>query len=204
MKIPKLYFQYAYPLDQNRRLLFEEKSFGEYPSIKTVREATEHFANLWEILNKNNKVMRMFTELIGTTLPRDVTCFVIGAGLNPISVPLLMPVRTRDKRMRTDDEFSEVIIHELAHSFVSGVETQPYWTMVQEKYGSESTPTKNHVIVFALLEKMLPNFFKKEKVNELLGQEDPDYQRALDIARAENPQKLIEEFRSYTDKITKL
>ena len=37
MKIPKLYFKYAYPLDNERRQLFANKNLGEYPPFEIIK-----------------------------------------------------------------------------------------------------------------------------------------------------------------------
>ena len=52
MFIPKIKFRYAYPLDQERRILFKNKNFGDYPVKELVIEKVEEWQKIWNKFNE--------------------------------------------------------------------------------------------------------------------------------------------------------
>lgn len=202
MKIPKLYFKYAYPLDNERRQLFTEKNFGDYPSFEVIKNKIDEWKKIWEgELNKNDRVMKWLIKLTGLTLPRDLELYIFGRGIRPMSNPLIMPIMNFKGDIYNDDEFAETIIHEVAHRFVGDSETNPqikkYWQMIKKTYSNESILTQNHVIIYALLEIMLSELFDKERLKDFIKPKNPDYEKAVSIVSEKGAENLVEEFRNY-------
>lgn len=186
-------FIYAYPLDVGRRRLFEEKSLGTYPSLKEVRETARRWEGLWKEVNKDNRVMEKVAEVSHRVPTRALECFVFGGGLNPMSTPFLMPVMARGGSMRTDENFVQTMIHELLHIFVT-TDTDSYWTMVREKYASETPLTQNHIVIFAMLARVyqdlfghMPPDFSKEDLPE-------GYAQAIKIVKEAGYGQVIAEY----------
>lgn len=197
--LPQVIFKYAYPLDRNRRQLFEEKNFGDYPSQERVEEEVESWRELWSEINKDGYVIKQIVDLIGIDYPRDIEAFVIGDGLGAMSTPLILPVASIDGA--GNDKRIELIIHEILHLFVGDREAVPeainYWKMVREKWVDESILTQNHIIIYALLTVMLNDLIPDVDVKDLIHEEATNYHRALEIAREEGVDQIIEEFHSF-------
>ncbi len=203
--IPKLYITYAYPLDVRQRMLFVSKNFGEYPSMDEVRDKTLYIEKLWNELNRDDRVMKSLVKIIGTKPTHDLEMYIFGKGLTPMSSPLMMPIIIkRDGGIASDDEYTEVIIHELIHRFIqdglnnAGIEK--YFDMVRTVYASENPSTQNHILLYAVLEEVLIDLFGKERLKDFTNeniQYFPDYVRAVEIAREKGAKNLVEEFKSY-------
>ena len=204
MNIPKLIFIYAYPLDQNRRRLFKDKDFGDYPTIEVVQNQIDEWEKLWDTLEKDHGIMNKLITLIGITPPRDFEIYMFGRGLNPMSNPLIMPIMKSEGKVLSNDQFIEIIIHELIHRFIQGKFSKrihpgakKYWNMIGEKYKEENILIQHHILVYAILKEILEDVFGKDKLKDFLKPKHPDYQRALRIAQEKDPTSLIEEFRTY-------
>jgi hypothetical protein len=192
METPKVKFIYAYPLDVNRRRLYSEKELGYYPSIEEIKEKINHWEELWNKTNENDKVILKLTELAKRIPERSLECFVFGGGINPISTPFLMPVMGYKQKDRSDEKFIETFIHELAHIFVSGV--TKYFEMIREKYNMEPVLVQNHIIIYAMLEKIYLDLFDS-KPGDFESKDLPqDYERAVEIVKEGSYENFINEY----------
>ncbi len=204
MFIPKLHFMYAGPLDTNRRSLYLNKNLGPYPRIKEVKELMYRWETIWEDMNQNDRVIRMLIDTLGVTVPRDLELHIFGGGLNPMSNPLMIPTHLEGVA-RSDDDFRDTVIHEIAHRFAGEPKNHPgiknYWEAVWTEYAEENLSTKTHIIIFAVLLVMLPKLFGEGSMHRFLNdyEDYPDYQKALDIAREKGPETLIKQFRMHID-----
>lgn len=204
VNIPQLIFKYAYPLDGNRRQLFEEKDLGEYPTIGEVEEGVEMWKALWAKYNKDDRVMKKIIELTGLVYPQDIIAFVIGGGLNPMSTPLILPVQWGDDtNYEQEGARKELITHEILHLFVGDQQALPelreYWNAAYEKYAGESDTVKHHVIIYALLIKIFDAFLPDMDVGDFIGEDWEDYARAYEIACEEGADTIITDFRRLTE-----
>ena len=191
MEIPHVRFIYAYPLDNNRRRLYSEKGLGYYPSIDQVREKIGKWEVLWNTVNADNRVILKLLELGKRTPERSLECYIFGAGLNPMSAPLMVPVMRKDVEY-SDEEFIEILIHEIAHVFVGG--HRPYFKMIVQKYPTETTLVHNHIIIYALLEKIYSEMFKS-KLGDFGRTDLPsDYARAIEIVKEKGHENLLREY----------
>lgn len=191
--IPKVHFMYAYPLDIQRRKLFKLKDLGYYPSIEEVKATLERWKDIWSNINTDDVLIKILKDLTKRNPTRSLECFVFGGGLNPMSKPLLMPVLNNYREPYSDDEFVEIMIHELLHIFVS-TDTQTYWNMIRKAYLDEDVITQNHIIVYAMLQEVCSIIFKKAPID--FSREDlPDgYIRAIKIVREKGYTHLIKEY----------
>ncbi|MFB6212758.1 MAG: hypothetical protein ABEI53_03025 [Candidatus Magasanikbacteria bacterium] len=200
---PKIIFKYAYPLDSNRRRLFEKKNLGEYPEFDEVKKEVSKWKNFWKDFNKDNRVIEKIIDLTGLVYPHDIEAFVIGAGLNPMSTPLILPMqRMGNDYCQTKGERAEIIMHEILHKFVGDPEMSPkteeYWDTLREKYSEEPTKTQNHIIIYALLIKLFEKFLPEENIEDFVNEDFSRYVKALEIAQNEGADNLIEEFQELT------
>ncbi|MEX2515137.1 MAG: hypothetical protein WD335_03340 [Candidatus Paceibacterota bacterium] len=196
-RIPQVVFKYAYPLDRNRRQLFKRKDLEGYPSKKRVNKEVQIWRELWSEINKDDSVIKKIIDITGITYPRDIEVFVIGGGLGAMSTPLILPVMSLEGQGR--DKRTELVIHELLHRFAGDREAVPcvgnYWSKVREKWVDESKLTQNHIIIYALLIRILGDLAPDIDVKDTIYKEATDYFRALEIAREEGPDEIIAEFR---------
>ena len=191
MEIPKVKFIYAYPFDVGRRNLYSERNLGHYPSIEEVRKKMSDWQNLWDETNKNDKIILKLVELTKRTPERSLECFVFGGGINPMSTPFLMPIMSKGKE-RSDEKFIDTMIHEIAHIFVSGA--SKYFDMVREKYSKELVLTQNHIIIYALLEKIYLDVFISKPMDFGSNDLPEKYDKAVQIVMEQGYQNLIDEY----------
>src|SRR3989344_1932392 len=132
MTIPKLHLKYAYPLDTERRQLFADKNFGDYPSVEEVKSKVSEWKKIWSEINKDDKVFKLLIKTIGVNIPKVLEMHIFGAGLNAMSNPLIMPIVGRGGKKFNDNEFIETAIHEVIHRFVgdsqNNANIENYWT----------------------------------------------------------------------------
>ena len=191
MEIPKVKFIYAYPFDVGRRNLYSERNLGYYPSIEEIRKKITHWEKLWNETNENDKIILKLIELTKRTPERSLECFVFGGGINPMSTPFLMPIMGKDKE-RSDEEFLDTMIHEVTHIFVSGV--GKYFDMLRDKYSKELVLTQNHIIIYALLEKIYLDIFNSKPFDFDSNDLPEGYDKAVKIVKEQGHQNLIEEY----------
>ena len=205
MTIPKLHLKYAYPLDTERRQLFADKNFGDYPSVEEVKSKVSEWKKIWSEINKDDKVFKLLIKTIGVNIPKDLEMHIFGAGLNAMSNPLIMPIVGRGGKKFNDNEFIETAIHEVIHRFVgdsqNNANIENYWATIRKEYENESTLTQNHIIIYVVLEIVLLELFGKERLKDFINPKHPDYQRAVAIVAEKGAQNLIKQFRDVVIKM---
>lgn len=201
MTTPKLHLKYAYPLDRERRKLFADKNFGDYPTIEEVKNKISEWKKIWSKVNKDDKVFKLLIETIGVNLPRDLEMHIFGAGLSAMSNPLIMPIVGRGGKVFVDDEFIETAIHEVIHRFVGDSENnvgiERYWETIRKEYEKESTLTQNHIMIYAVLEIVLSELFGEERLKGFIHPKHPDYKRAVAIVAEKGAKNLVKQFRDF-------
>ncbi len=203
-KLPIVYIHYSRLLDGQYRELFKSKN-EQYPEMNIVSEDVDRIRNLFEEKNKGNNIIKMIGEVLGVFPAHDFEVSMFYRGLMPQSSPLLLPIHFR-KEKSSDLHLIKILTHELVHRFTASpykedYSTKDYWRYVRDTYKNEPMYTQNHIIVYAVLEKVLPNIIGQEKTNWFLDNNlDPDYKRAIDIVREKGPDVLIKEFRDYVKK----
>lgn len=193
MNIPSVTFIYAYPLDSERRNLFEKKKFGGYPSVEEVRQTKEYWERLWQKTDQDSIVIQKLIEVTHRVPRRALECFIYGSGLDSMSTPFLVSVIGRDGAKRPDDNFIEIMIHELLHIFVI-TDTNDYWSMAREKYSQEIPSTQNHIIIYAMLMKIYKDLFNQIPKDFSRTDLPEGYKRAIDIVRDIGYEQLIAEY----------
>lgn len=198
MNISKIIFTYAYPLDQNRRKLFQDNNWPHYPNSEEVVKRTREYESIWLEVNSEDKVIKRIIELLSIDYPRDVEAFVFGSGMQPMSTPLLIPVMHKEA-VYSKEEFVTLMIHELVHIFTGGRNDhnglKNYWDTIREKYKQESILVQNHLIVYATLQIIVKELFGKEMTQKLIRAKDPDYTRSIDLTNELGREYIIQEFR---------
>lgn len=199
----KLIFLYAFPLDQDRRRLWESRNSKDYPTMEVVRDTVKKWQSRWDLLEKEHYVLGRLTELTGYTFAQDIEVYVIGNGFSPMSTPFIIPIVPflKIERLQADDAWLEVVIHELIHKLTSeshDSRLKKYWDKVRLQYKNEPTVTQNHIIVYAIEQIILTELFGEGRMRELITiieGSSPDHQRAIDIVDESGTDYFLREFR---------
>lgn len=198
MEIPAVRFIYAYPLDEERRRLFLNKDMGYYPTISEVKEKIATWERLWDEVNYEQKVINALHKITNSTPKRNLECFVFGGGMGAMSTPLLLPILLKDKSHRSDASFIQTLIHELIHIFIS--ESAGYWKMISVTHANETQVTRNHILVYAILENIYDDLFAKLPEDFHRENMPAEYERAITIVKEVGATKLIKDFQKFTNK----
>lgn len=198
MNIPKIIFTYAYPLDQNRRKLYHDNGWPNYPTAEVVIKRKEEYKNIWAEVNSDDKIIKRIIELLGVDYPRDIEAFVFGSGMQPMSTPLLIPTM-RKEIAYSENEFVTLMIHELIHIFVGTrndhVGLKNFWKVIREKYKNESIVVQNHLIVYAVLQTIIEELFGEELTQQLIQAKDSQYIRSIELTNEIGKENIISEFK---------
>ena len=111
----------------------------QFPTEEQVLDKTKIFKNAWQ---KNEDLfINSIKEISGLSFQRNIIdCFIISATPRDMSAPLI--IRSR----YTEDEFVDVLMHELLHILLGDNKIDRF------KYiKEEADRTLNHLYVFALL-----------------------------------------------------
>lgn len=194
MRTPELTFVYAYPLDMVLRQQHEADG-KEYPARLEIRDTMQHWRSVWSVTNDERGILSKLVELTKRVPERNLECFVYGAGLNAMSTPFLMPTRTMKGSQWTDDFFIQIITHEMLHIFLT-TDTDKYWEMVRDKYSDESPSCQNHIVLYAMLQKIYEDCFAALPPDFARDNLPPGYARAIEIVREEGSDALIAEYQA--------
>ena len=186
----KVQFIYAFPFDVGRRKLANERNI-DYPSFDKIIETKKHWENIWEQSEKENNILNLISDLTKRLPDRSLECFIVGGLINPMSTPFLMPVKGRDG-LRTDEQFIDTMIHEILHIFVSGA--RQYFLFVNNKYSDESKSTQNHIIIYAMLEKIYKQLFNSKPLDYLRNDMPEGYARAIEMVKQKGFENIINEY----------
>jgi hypothetical protein len=186
----KVKFIYAYPFDVGRRKIAEERGI-DYPSFKEIIKVKSHWEELWAKFEEDNKILDLIQALTKRVPDRSLECFIVGGLINPMSTPFIMPVLGRDGN-HSEEQFIDTMIHEILHIFVSGA--REYFTFVDDKYSEESKLTKNHIIIYAMLEKIYTDIFNSKPLDYSRDDMPQGYARAIEIVKEEGLSSIIEEY----------
>lgn len=192
MEIPKVKFIYAYPLDVDRRKLYSSRELGHYPSVEEIKEKIIYWEALWNKTNEDDRVILKLIELTKRTPKRSLECFVLGGGINPMSAPFIMPLIRKPSEMYSDDQFIEILIHEIMHIFLAG--NHRYFDAIRQKYEKETVSVCNHIIIYALLEKIYLDIFRSTPVHFYAKDMPKDYERAAEIVKEGGYENFIKEY----------
>ena len=206
MFIPKLLILYGYVLDRERRQLFKLKDLGPYPDFEVIKVQVNKLKELWAKINDQDQIIKKIIDLTGVNLSRDMEAWIIGSGLSPMSHPFIVPISAKNKEIFSEETFVEIIIHEIIHKFVGDQEETPrlekYWNYLKnDKYKDESSSTRNHVILYAVLKVIIVEFFGRDKLSRYVRMENlpEDYKKAWDLMELEGAENLIAEFVKFTN-----
>jgi len=197
--IPKIHILYAMPLNRSRETVFKRNNWW-YPSVEETKQGFNLVKNLWEKSNIDNRIVLKLIEVLGIAPSYDLEFYVLGKGITAGSVPLLLPLY-KEEKLWSDEWFIDTIIHELIHRFCASpreehYETKEYWKYLRETYKELSIITQNHLIVYAVLKKVLPVVFTEEQIKDIRSYEiTPEYKQAIDLVEEKGADFFIQEFK---------
>ena len=208
--IPKVHILYAFPLDNYCREISAENNF-EYPDVDIIDAETDKLQKLWETFNKDDIVIKKLIEVMGVNPGYDYEFYIYGkAKFGAMSVPLMLNLYARNGEKFLDTVLLDTIVHEIIHRFAASprreisFSTQEYWKYIREAYPNHIPATQHHIIVYAVLLKIIPGLFTDTQMKEwemYYGQEmSPGYREALDMVKEKGSDYFIKEF---TDRIIK-
>lgn len=155
----------------------------EFPTEEQVEGKIELFQKIWE--KQGVSLLKSIYKITKLKFKRNVIdCFIVSVTPRDMSAPLI--IRSR----YTEEEFIDVLLHELLHKlFVDN-------GLKKIKDLEESKTTINHIKVFAVLKYLYLDFLKDE---ERLGRvmqkskegNNKDYARAWEIVDERGYKEII-------------
>jgi len=194
MSTPQLSFIYAYPLDRERRTLFEEKSLP-YPSMREVKDTLIRWEQLWLEADQKHNIVAYISALTGRIPTRNLECFVFGGGLRAMSTPFLLPTSNKRGERWSDTKFLDLVMHELLHIFLV-TDNARYWEYAKEKYKDEEPLVRNHVLLYAMLYEIYRKLFNTEPFDFSRTDLPEGYARAIELMKQEGHETLIAEYKA--------
>lgn len=206
--IPKVHILYAFPLDSYLREISAEQDFV-YPNVDTVQDESYKLQDLWEEFNTEDRVIKKLIEVLTVNPGYDYEFYTYAKGrLGAMSVPLMLNLYTRDGEKFRDTILLDTIVHEIIHRFAASprkeisFSTQQYWKYIRVTYTDCIPATHHHLIVYAVLLKIIPEIFTESQQKEIeiyySQVMSPGYREALDMVKEKGPDYFIKEF---TDRI---
>lgn len=189
-----LQFIYAYPLDRGRREFFAEKGL-EYPTRENILSVIAHWEKLWADTNNEKDIITYMAELTNRVPDRNLECFVLGAGMQAMSTPFLLPIWNKEGKQWSDEKFIDLVIHELLHIFLV-TDNDRYWEAASKKYIAEDIVCRNHVLLYAMLYDIYQTKFGKEPTDFNRDNMPPGYARAIELVKETGYTELIAEYKS--------
>ena len=199
---PKLFFEYSWLYDQNCAVTEERKIDPAWAS--EAQEKTQDFVDIWE--KKGPILFGKVFELFGFGFSRkELTATLSVCPAPSYSNPLVLNVTRflksymKDKPVRSDDAFADLVFHELLHTWVR--ENVSFPTPLDNKYQNEERVVRNHLHLMAL-QAHIYTALKRDDLVQMIDQQyrnmpAPAYNRAWKIVKdIEGVEAFIREIKS--------
>ncbi len=199
---PKLFFGYSWLYDQNCAVTEDRKIDPTW--VSEAKEKTQNFKDIWE---KSGPILfgKVF-EIFGFGFSRkELTATLSVCPAPSYSSPLVLNVNRflksymKDKPVRSDDSFADLVFHELLHTWVS--ENVSFPTPLFSKYQNEERVVRNHLHLMAL-QKYTYTSLNRDDLVKMIDQQYsnmpvPAYNRAWKIVtEIEGIEPFIQEIKS--------
>jgi hypothetical protein len=195
--IPKVEFVYSYPYDMSLFSLARKKWNRRY--VKLTERRIKKFEKAWRKVER-----KVFSEMVKATgfrwREKKITCFIVNIG-SCFSYPLTVRIVGRKKRMMSNEELIDILVHELIHVFIisNGIhKTEKPWY----GFGQEARGTKTHIYVHALHEHLYLKLFGKKRLKKDIEKAkfldkviQPGYSRAWEIVEQYGHENLLKRLR---------
>lgn len=153
------------------------------------KKAARYISNLKKDWNKiERKAFNAISSVSGLDWKKScIDCYIVQIG-KPFSMPLTISMKATPK------EHIETLIHELIHNILvqnlNKVRIKSY-----RKYGKLNERTRIHVLVHAILKKVLLELYGEKQTKKFIKKYDkwPDYKKAWEIVEQEGSEKIIRE-----------
>ena len=194
----KIEFRYSNIYDspyRNSKVMekFLKKNKLKYPSGKRITNYIKKVSPMWrkvekEILQNTSKIMNLKWK------EKNISCHVVGKTI-PFSDPLTIGIVNYPNK----NKFINALAHEMIHQIQrqNAKTMQIWWKYAKVKYKKEPRRTINHILVFAVFEKMYLDVFGKRRLNESFKKYAPskEYSRAIEIMKKESAENIIKKFK---------
>ena len=196
-KIPRLNIQYSKLLDpififycKNNPDL---KEFGwndwTPPTQEVISERVKKYKEVW---NKYEKlVLTSICKKTSLKFNREVIdVYIVSGNSRQLSFPIVI------KSGFSQEEFLEVLSHELIHRLFNINSKIVYKDIFKEMFPNESQTTQEHVITFALLKYLYNEVLKNDAYlsKSIQNTKNTEYKRAWNIVETEGYKKLLKDF----------
>ncbi len=199
--IPKIEFRYSRIYDEGYRnssviTKFLKEKNKSYPSHKKLILYSEKVNKDW---NENGrKILKEISRVFGLKWKeKKIICYIIGAG-RPFSDPLTIGFREKI------EDFRDTLTHELIHQIQiqNKLKMKKWLNYIYKKYEKENPVVKSHILLDAILYKVLENIYDEKKLNKVIKNDSrfDGYKRAWEIVKKETPDKIIEKFKEVVRK----
>lgn len=206
MYLPKVRISYAYPLDNEKRGLFAETKWREYPEFEKINETIVELRVMWSEVNKDDKIIKALTDIFGFAPEWDIEAFVIGDGVTPMSQPLIISIQNKDG-FHSIDRLIEILIHEICHLFAAAPmsnevireKAMHYFDDIFKEYSEQTPVMRHHLIVHAVLIEIYSTLFDSRYLSFLRRVETTyeEYRKSFEEVERIGPKKVIEKYREY-------
>lgn len=196
MENKALNFIYAYPLDNELRISFEERA-QIYPTREEIADVMQRWKRIWQVENEKHNLLYKLATITGRIPDRNLECFIFGRGLTPKSTPFMIPIWNRKQEQWSDEKFIDLMIHELLHIFLV-TDNDSYWESVRRKYHNEKPVTQNHILLYAMLYQLYQDIWNTEPMDFSRDNLPPGYARAIEMVKELGYKELISEYEQFT------
>ena len=194
--IPKIEFRYSQIYDEGYRnskkiAKFLKERNKKYPSYEKLISFSEKVDKYWK--EKGRKILKEISKVFELKWKeKKITCYIIGVG-KPFSDPLTIGFREKIK------DFGDTLTHELIHQIQiqNKLKLKKWFDYVYKEYEKEDNVVKNHILLDAILYKVLENIYDKKRLNKIIKSDSrfEDYKRAWEIVKKETPERIIKKFK---------
>ncbi len=152
------------------------------------KKYVEKLKQLWE--KNENKIFEEISRVSGLKWKKPlIDCYVVKK-CRPFSSPLTISIYGKDNKKRKMEHQIETIIHELIHNILV---QNGKWVDWREKYPGINRITNNHILVHAIMKKVMENIYGKERAERHIHRTSriPEYRKAWEIVEKEGAEKII-------------
>lgn len=189
--MPTVDFCYSFVYDQNISTWYcKAKNIARKKFTVSPKAYLEEIQDMW--WQKETLVFDSIAHALQLQWQKNlVSCYLVSYG-TCFSDPLTM------RRFKDRSRFLHVLTHELVHVLL--LQNQNIVTAAQQYfkqiYSNESQLTRNHIVVHAVLAKILPSCFGKAALDRdiELCQKSPEYKRAWDIVLEKGSDTVLAEY----------
>jgi hypothetical protein len=157
--------------------------------IDRYTKYTQKLQKKWDTIG--NKAMNLISKTYKLRwAEKDINCYVLD------NIDFSFSVPTTLKISKDLDWILALAIHELGHRLEFENLNRINWNAYNIKFRNESETTKQHILLYAVLENVYTKLFGKKKLREYINADknNADYKRAWEIVKMQGKKNIIKNF----------